>query len=786
MDTLNNMTPQTNGFDTPVDRTSDNDDDNTDIDECVTNEEDRVTVTKRKSHRAEKNTAPPAKKGRGRPPKVKVKLERRGRPSRSKKGTSTSNSNKHKVRKEESPRPSSPDESALQERMSSEESEEDSRPIHNLPKKRGRKPRVATAAKQSKQPKPKKIIKQEASATSVPAIIMKMKDKSQQNRIFICTLCCLSFPHQKAAMKHMSADHKITSSYLRMRHFKLFVTPLNVDSHPLVGQMLTMSSDDRPKNICPYCLKLFNTRRELENDVQSHLADPDPLLAQLDKSPDQYECHSCDKLFQTSMMLLKHFNMDHEFRHTCEHCSRHFPNGARLKAHLLTHTGEKNFICQTCGKGFRQKSHLITHESVHTGQKYCCQHCGKMIRIKAMMNQHIRRYHSDLVPNMPPHVFRTYKCELCPYTTKWHSNYSVHKRKHGINGGRVFQCRACGKSFAQKSTLLTHWSGHIQRGMIPEGSVAVVEDGMDAPPLEIRAQAKIRKRDPMKPRPYACEICEKTFTQKTGLKFHLMAHTGNFQFRCRHCHRSFIQKEGLKQHWKTHVRRGDVDPYAPAVLGDGAEVTPEKTWAAPQAAEKPEPSQPTIQKTEEKYQEIIPIPAQQIAGMVPLSAANMPTITEVIQATQYGIPSGLPPGSVVTIPAGMAVQHQVQLPSGHVVLTQTLPQVVAGMQSQTIALPQQTSTPVPEANTVVQAASGTPIPQVQSAIAQQGHVIASPTPTQIINADQLVQSVPETVTNEAQPVSLAATSPGATWTTHGTDMQDWWNKLGPVQQMQLE
>ena len=47
--------------------------------------------------------------------------------------------------------------------------------------------------------------------------------------------------------------------------------------------------------------------------------------------------------------------------HTCETCSKVFPNKSELNRHNLIHTGRKDWICDHCKRAFIRKDHLKVH-----------------------------------------------------------------------------------------------------------------------------------------------------------------------------------------------------------------------------------------------------------------------------------------------------------------------------------------------------------------------------------------------------------------------------------------
>ena len=54
-------------------------------------------------------------------------------------------------------------------------------------------------------------------------------------------------------------------------------------------------------------------------------------------------------------------------------CGKACAESGNLKKHMMTHTKEKPYICETCGKAYGRRSLLDNHRRLHTGEKpYTC------------------------------------------------------------------------------------------------------------------------------------------------------------------------------------------------------------------------------------------------------------------------------------------------------------------------------------------------------------------------------------------------------------------------------
>lgn len=55
-----------------------------------------------------------------------------------------------------------------------------------------------------------------------------------------------------------------------------------------------------------------------------------------------------------------------------------FSNFSNLKEHKKTHTADKVFTCDQCGKSFNMQRKLVKHRVRHTGERpYSCSACGE-------------------------------------------------------------------------------------------------------------------------------------------------------------------------------------------------------------------------------------------------------------------------------------------------------------------------------------------------------------------------------------------------------------------------
>jgi KRAB domain-containing zinc finger protein len=65
----------------------------------------------------------------------------------------------------------------------------------------------------------------------------------------------------------------------------------------------------------------------------------------------------------------------------CDDCGRGFANAQALRSHHLIHTGERPFACKYCNKRFTGMTNLKKHIITHTGKFYQYENDMKIVML---------------------------------------------------------------------------------------------------------------------------------------------------------------------------------------------------------------------------------------------------------------------------------------------------------------------------------------------------------------------------------------------------------------------
>ncbi|KAM5337244.1 zinc finger and BTB domain-containing protein 49 isoform 2-T3 [Glossophaga mutica] len=98
-----------------------------------------------------------------------------------------------------------------------------------------------------------------------------------------------------------------------------------------------------------------------------------------------------------------------------------FSNFSNLKEHKKTHTAEKVFTCDQCGKSFNMQRKLVKHRARHTGERpYSCAACGKCFGGSGDLRRHVRTHTGE----------KPYTCEICDKCFTRSAVLRRHRRMH--------------------------------------------------------------------------------------------------------------------------------------------------------------------------------------------------------------------------------------------------------------------------------------------------------------------------------------------------------------------